>query len=247
MNTGTARPSQPAPAAHEARVLLVDDDRELCQMLTEYLEAEHFEVRSVHDGGDALEELKVSRFDILILDVMLPSVGGFDVLRALGASYQTPILMLTARGDDVDRIVGLELGADDYLSKPFNPRELIARLRAILRRASNRQGRSGPADELQVGPIRLNTGMHQVRIADRQISLTGAEFRVLELLMRSAGQVISRESMTEQALGRRLVPYDRSIDTHISNLRRKLGLEAGGIPEIKNVRGSGYTLTAVPP
>jgi DNA-binding response OmpR family regulator len=239
-------PAEPA-APREARVLLVDDDRELCQMLTEYLEAEHFEVRSVHDGGDALEELELNDFEILILDVMLPSVGGFDVLRKLGASYDTPILMLTARGDDVDRIVGLELGADDYLSKPFNPRELVARLRAILRRATSRTARGTTADEIAVGPISLNTGMHQVRIADVPVTLTGAEFRVLELLMRSAGQVISREAMTEQALGRKLVPYDRSIDTHISNLRRKLNLEAGKNPEIKNVRGSGYTLTTAPP
>jgi DNA-binding response OmpR family regulator len=232
----------------EARVLLVDDDRELCQMLTEYLEAEHFEVKSVHDGSDALEELKLNEFEIMILDVMLPSVGGFDVLRTLGASYDTPILMLTARGDDVDRIVGLELGADDYLSKPFNPRELVARIRAILRRATSRgAARGAPTDEVAVGPIVLNTSMRQVRIADLPVTLTGAEFRVLELLMRSAGQVISRESMTEQALGRKLVPYDRSIDTHISNLRRKLNLEAGRNPEIKNVRGSGYTLTTAPP
>jgi len=230
----------------EARVLLVDDDRELCQMLSEYLSAEHFEVKSVHDGGDALAELEANDFEILILDVMLPSVSGFDVLRKLGATHDTPILMLTARGDDVDRIVGLELGADDYLSKPFNPRELVARVRAILRRASNRPVRSGAADEIIVGPIVLNTGMHQVRVADRAIALTGAEFRVLEILMRSAGQVISRDSMTEQALGRKLVPYDRSIDTHISNLRRKLELETGKNPEIKNVRGSGYTLTCAP-
>jgi two-component system response regulator CpxR len=234
--TETAKP-------REARVLLVDDDRELCQMLTEYLEAEHFDVKSVHDGGDALAELQGNEFELLILDVMLPSVGGFDVLRKLGASYATPILMLTARGDDVDRIVGLELGADDYLSKPFNPRELVARIRAILRRASARPARGAVPDELTVGPIVLNTGTHQVRVADRPVALTGAEFRVLELLMRSAGQVISREAMTEQALGRKLVPYDRSIDTHISNLRRKLELEAGKNPEIKNVRGSGYTLT----
>jgi DNA-binding response OmpR family regulator len=154
--------------------------------------------------------------------------------------------MLTARGDDVDRIVGLELGADDYLSKPFNPRELVARIRAILRRASSRPARGGVADEITVGPIVLHAGMHQVRVAERAVALTGAEFRVLEILMRSAGQVISRESMTEQALGRKLVPYDRSIDTHISNLRRKLELEAGKNPEIKNVRGSGYTLTCAP-
>ena len=212
-------------------------------MLTEYLSAEHFLVKSVHDGADALAEVKANEFEIMILDVMLPSVGGFEVLRTLGASSGTPVLMLTARGDDVDRIVGLELGADDYLSKPFNPRELVARMRAILRRAGNRAARSGAADELNVGPIVLNTGMHLVRVAGETVNLTGAEFRVLELLMRSAGQVISRESMTEQALGRKLVPYDRSIDTHISNLRRKLNLEAGGNPEIKNVRGSGYTLT----
>src|SRR5208337_118525 len=215
-------PTESAP--REARVLLVDDDRELCQMLTEYLSAEHFEVKSVHDGGDALAELRAGDFEILILDVMLPSVGGFDVLRKLGASYHTPILMLTARGDDVDRIVGLELGADDYLSKPFNPRELVARIRAILRRASNRPVRGSTPEELTVGPIILNTGMHQVHVADRPVALTGAEFRVLELLMRSAGQVISREALTEQSLGRKLVPYDRSIDTHISNLRRKLDL-----------------------
>jgi DNA-binding response OmpR family regulator len=239
-------PATEPQSPREARVLLVDDDRELCQMLGEYLDAEHFEVKSVHDGTDALAELQVHEFEILILDVMLPSVGGFDVLRKLGASYKTPILMLTARGDDVDRIVGLELGADDYLSKPFNPRELVARIRAILRRAGSRPARDTPPDELTVGPIVLNTGMHQVRIADRTIALTGAEFRVLELLMRSVGQVISREAMTEQALGRKLVPYDRSIDTHISNLRRKLELETGKNPEIKNVRGSGYTLTWAP-
>jgi len=241
MTLSNPPPSDPIQA-REARVLLVDDDRELCQMLTEYLDTEHFEVKSVHDGGDALEELKAGNFEILILDVMLPSVGGFDVLRKLGASYETPILMLTARGDDIDRIVGLELGADDYLSKPFNPRELVARIRAILRRASHRSGKGAP-DEFVVGPITLNTGTHLVHVADKPVPLTGAEFRVLELLMRSAGQVISREAMTEQALGRKLVAYDRSIDTHISNLRRKLDLEAGKNPEIKNVRGSGYTLT----
>jgi two-component system response regulator CpxR len=212
-------------------------------MVGEYLEAEHFDVKSVHDGGEALAELGKGRFEIVILDVMLPSVGGFDVLRALGASHETPILMLTARGDDVDRIVGLELGADDYLSKPFNPRELVARMRAILRRATGRAARIGVPDELCVGRILLNTGMHQVRKNGAPVALTGAEFRVLELLMRSVGQVLSRESLTEQALGRKLVPYDRSIDTHISNLRRKLDLEAGATPEIKNVRGSGYTLT----
>jgi DNA-binding response OmpR family regulator len=239
----SAHASSTITAGREARVLLVDDDRELCLMLTEYLEAEHFAVRSVHDGGDALAAMKSGEFEIIILDVMLPSVNGFEVLRKLGAAHQTPILMLTARGDDVDRIVGLELGADDYLSKPFNPRELVARMRAILRRASSRAAQDRAPEELAVGRIALNTGMHQVRMDGAPVALTGAEFRVLELLMRSAGQVISREALTEQALGRKLVPYDRSIDTHISNLRRKLDLEQGKNPEIKNVRGSGYTLT----
>jgi len=235
------------PTAREARVRVVADDRELCQMLAEYLDTEHFDVRSVHDGDEALALLRSNEFEIVILDVMLPSVSGFDVLRQVGATYEMPVLMLTARGDDVDRIVGLELGADDYLSKPFNPRELVARIRAILRRASTRKARAATPDVLTVGPIVLNTGMHQVHVADAAVSLTGAELRVLELLMRSPGQVLSRDAMTEQALGRKLVPYDRSIDTHISNLRRKLDLETGRNPTIKNVRGSGYTLTWAPP
>jgi DNA-binding response OmpR family regulator len=235
--------AEPA-AAHEARVLLVDDDRELCQMLTEYLEAEHFDVGSVHDGAQALAEMRSHEYEIVILDVMLPLVSGFDVLREISAASAPPILMLTARGEDVDRIVGLELGADDYLAKPFNPRELVARIRAILRRAGNRASRGAANDIVEVGPIKLNMGNHQVRIADVPVVLTGAEFRVLELLLRSAGQVISRDALTEQALGRKLAAYDRSIDTHISNLRRKLNLVAGQDPEIKNIRGSGYILTS---
>jgi DNA-binding response OmpR family regulator len=231
----------------EARILLVDDDHELCQMLSEYLSAEHFEVTSVHDGGLALDQIRSQPFELIILDVMLPSLNGFDLLRELGAANTTPILMLTARGDDVDRIVGLELGADDYLRKPFNPRELVARIRAILRRASLRNARSAVQDILEVGPIQLNMGMRKVSVGARAVNLTGAEFRVLEILMRSAGQVLSRESLTEQALGRKLVPYDRSIDTHISNLRRKLELDPGKIPELKNVRGAGYTLTWAAP
>ena len=234
--------SQNPLASAEARVLLVDDDRELCQMLTEYLNAEHFDVWSVHDGAQALNELRGKTYEIVVLDVMLPLVSGFDVLREIGSSNAPPVLMLTARGEDVDRIVGLELGADDYLAKPFNPRELVARIRAILRRAGSRTSR-GATDVVEVGAIKLNMGNHQVRIAGEHVVLTGAELRVLELLMRSAGQVISRDALTEQALGRKLAAYDRSIDTHISNLRRKLNLVAGKDPEIKNIRGSGYLLT----
>ena len=232
----------PVPAK-EAAILLVDDDRELCQMLCEYLSAERFDVHSVHDGAQALERVRAETFDIIILDVMLPGLSGFDVLRQLGAAFDVPILMLTARGDDIDRIVGLELGADDYLSKPFNPRELVARVRAILRRSSARGARPVNLETLEVGPINLNMGMHKVTVDGCPVGLTGAEFRVLEILMRSAGQLLSRETLTESALGRKLVPYDRSIDTHVSNLRRKLDLDAGMVPEIKNVRGAGYTLT----
>src|SRR6202142_54596 len=226
----SAEPATEPPAAREARVLLVDDDRELCQMLAEYLNAEHFEVRSVHDGAEALAEVRTKAYEILILDVMLPTVSGFEVLREIGTSNAPPVLMLTARGDDVDRIVGLELGADDYLAKPFNPRELVARIRAILRRAGSRASRAAATDIVEVGPIKLTLSNHQVRVAGVPVAPTGAELRVLELLMRSAGQVISREALTEQALGRKLVPYDRSIDTHISNLRRKLELETGRNP-----------------
>ena len=234
-------PQNPAPA--EARILLVDDDRELCQMLTEYLDAERFEVTSVHDGAAALALVRRRDFELVVLDVMLPTVSGFDVLRGLESATAPPVLMLTARGEDVDRIVGLELGADDYLAKPFNPRELVARIRAILRRAGNRTSRAASADNVAVGPIRLNMGNHQARVAGAAVALTGAELRVLELLMRSVGQVISRDALTEQALGRKLAAYDRSIDTHISNLRRKLGLGGDGQPEIRNIRGSGYLLT----
>lgn len=238
-------PTPPA-ATPEARVLLVDDDRELCQMLAEYLDTEHFEVHSVYDGAAALAEVRASSYGIMILDVMLPAVSGFDVLRELDPATAPPVLMLTARGEDIDRIVGLELGADDYLAKPFNPRELVARLRAILRRAGARSERRAP-DNVEVGPVRLNMANHQVRVGDRAVILTGAELRVLELLMRSAGQILSREALTEQALGRKLVAYDRSIDTHISNLRRKLQLGAAGDPEIRNIRGSGYLLTSGEP
>jgi DNA-binding response OmpR family regulator len=228
-------------------LLIVDDDREIRGLLAQYLEKHEFRTTAVPDGKEMRRVLERSHVDLLVLDLMLPGEDGLSLCRELRARTQLPIIMLTARSEDVDRIVGLELGADDYLSKPFNPRELVARIRAILRRASNRPARDAGSDELAVGPIVLNSGMHQVRVSDQPVALTGAEFRVLELLMRSAGQVISRESMTEQALGRKLVPYDRSIDTHISNLRRKLNLETGKNPEIKNVRGSGYTLTTAPP
>jgi len=176
------------PATHDPRVLLVDDDRELCQMLSEYLDAEHFDVKSVHDGGEALAELQAGEFEIVILDVMLPSVGGLECCASSAPPIPPHPDAHRARRRCGPAIVGLELGADDYLSKPFNPRELVARIRAILRRASSRSPRGSAPDELSVGPITLNSGTRQVHVAEKPVALTGAEFRVLELLMRSAAR-----------------------------------------------------------
>src|SRR5208283_5227864 len=202
MTNAINQPFTESSAPREARVLLVDDDRELCQMLTEYLSAEHFEVKSVHDGGDALAELRAGDFEILILDVMLPSVGGFDVLRKLGASYHTPVLMLTARGEDVDRIVGLELGADDYLAKPFNPRELLARIKAILRRSEGTVNRG----RIEVNGVALDPATRQVHTDGQPIELTTLEFDILEQLMRSAGRELSRDALMESLYGRNATP-----------------------------------------
>ena len=227
------------------RVLLVDDDRELTGMLSEYLAREGFEVSVAHDGGEALTRLTEPNGerppDLVVLDVMLPGRNGLDVLRSLRSrEAPPPVLMLTARGDDVDRIVGLELGADDYLAKPFNPRELVARMRAVLRRLS--ESRS-PHEPLTLGPLKLDPSRHRASMRGAPVELTGAEFRVLEVLLRAAGRVASREQLTEQALGRKLELYDRSIDTHVSNLRRKLGLGPDTELEIRGIRGAGYLLT----
>jgi DNA-binding response OmpR family regulator len=226
-------------------ILIVDDDRELGQMLTEYLSGEGFQVSVLRDGAEALERLidQPHPADLVILDVMLPSLSGFEVLRRLRRSLSVPVIMLTAHGADVDRIVGLELGADDYLPKPFNPRELVARMRAVLRRFSPRDADT-PAHPISIGPLRLDPAIFEVTLSGEAVRLTGTELRLLEVLMRSAGQVQSRESLTERVLGRRLTPYDRSIDTHVSNLRRKLGLGENGLPEIRSIRGAGYVLIA---
>jgi DNA-binding response OmpR family regulator len=233
-NTG----STAAPLA----VLLVDDDRELCRMLSEYLLPEGFKVTAVHDGDQALYLLGRHHFDLIVLDVMLPRIGGLDVLRSLRQKQATPVLMLTARGEEVDRVVGLELGADDYLPKPFNPRELVARMRAIMRRSMLLEPQPGRRERIDAGPVSLNFGSRTATAKGQTINLTGVEFRVLEVLMHQVGVVVSREQLTRQVLGRRLTPYDRSIDTHISNIRRKLAVVAGEV-SIVNVRRSGYVFT----
>jgi DNA-binding response OmpR family regulator len=234
--------SDAANAAAPMAVLLVDDDRELCRMLAEYLTPEGFKLTAVHDGDDALYALGRHHFDLIVLDVMLPRLGGLDVLRLLRQKNPTPVLMLTARGEDIDRVVGLELGADDYLPKPFNPRELVARMRAILRRSLMLEPQPGRRDRIDVGSLSLLFSSRTASARGQTIMLTGAEFRVLEVLMQQAGVVVSREQLTRQVLGRRLTPYDRSIDTHISNIRRKLAAIADEI-SIVNVRRTGYVLT----
>jgi two-component system response regulator CpxR len=222
-------------------LLIVDDDTELTDLLTQYLEPEGFTIVCVHDGEQAVKKALNHAFDAIILDVMLPKLNGFEVLKAIREHLETPILMLTARGDDVDRIVGLEIGADDYLPKPCNPRELVARLRAILRRTQK---------ILTLRPIIE----HQAIVVDCAkrlathhglvIELTNAEFNILEILIKSPGQAFSKEELTEYALGRKYTAYDRSIDVHISNLRNKLGDNQLGESLVKTVRGFGYMFNA---
>jgi two-component system response regulator CpxR len=234
------------------RLLLIDDDSELCTMLAEYLATEDFVVDMAHDGNTGLSQARKADYDAIILDVMLPGMNGFDVLRELRQQQQTPVLMLTARGDDIDSIVGLELGADDYLPKPCNPRVLVARLRAILRRRHLPVPEHGDdAEPLSVGPLILEPGNRRALLHGKPLTLTSTEFSVLEVLLRKAGQVVSKETLSEQALGRPLTRYDRSIDMHVSSLRKKLGavydkpLTENQSP-IQTIRGMGYqyTLTA---
>ena len=219
-------------------LLMIDDDVELGQMLREYLEAEGYALELAHDGPSGLQRARRGDCALILLDVMLPGLGGFDVLREFRRDHDTPVLMLTARGEDTDTVVGLELGADDYLAKPFNPRVLAARIRAVLRRRAAAAPASSSA--LVVGDLSLDAAARTVSIGGRPVELTGAEFNVLEPLVRAAGSLVDKDSLCEQALGRRLQPFDRSIDMHVSNLRRKLGPFADGEPRIKTVRGAGY-------
>lgn len=223
------------------QVLIVDDDLEMCAMLQEYLSKERFEVEVAHDGTSALRRLERHKADIVLLDVSMPNLGGFDVLRQLRAESTLPVLMLTARDDHVDRVLGLELGADDYLTKPFNARELVARIHAILRRSQAGHQVDEP-EMLEIGLLMLETGLRRARVEGEIIPLTDAEYRVLELLVRNAGRVMSRSEITRRALGRKYLGLDRSVDTHVSNLRRKLGARIESSTPILGVRGAGYLL-----
>jgi two-component system response regulator CpxR len=226
------------------RILIIDDDMELCELLHDYLAAEGFQVDAVHEGEEGAKRALTGEYGMVVLDVMLPGLNGFEVLRRIRGVSSTPVLMLTARGEDIDRIIGLEMGADDYLPKPFNPRELVARLRAIRRRV---QPASEPAATqsgiLAVGDVMIDAGSRTVQRGDEQIAVTSVEFSVLEALLRVAGTVISRDELSLQALGRPLNSNDRSIDVHVSSLRKKLGPLGQNCERIKSVRGVGYLYT----
>jgi two-component system, OmpR family, response regulator CpxR len=219
------------------RVLLVDDDAELCGLLTRFLAREGFEVTWAQNGPAGVECAFAATWSLIMLDVMMPVMDGFEVLRRIRRHSRTPVLMLTARGDTQDRILGLEMGADDYLPKPFDPAELLARMRAILRRAAPQKA-VGTA--IAVGDVELDGGARAVRRNGMAVDLTTVEFDLLAALMRVAGSTVSREDLVRNVLGRDFSPFDRSIDTHVCNLRRKLGPLDDGGERIKGVRGAGY-------
>lgn len=218
------------------RILLVDDDEALCELLAEYLAGEGFEVASVHDGAQAETRALHGDWDALVLDVMLPGMNGFDLLKRLKPQLAVPVLMLTARGEDTDTVLGLELGADDYVAKPVSPRVLVARLRALLRR----QGEAAAAAVLRAGDLVMDESSRRATLAGRDLLLTGAEFNLLALLLRHAGHLVSREILAEDGLGRGLQAFDRRIETHMAQIRKKLGPLPDGSPRIQTVRGAGY-------
>lgn len=229
------------------KILLVDDDRELTSLLKELLEMEGFNVVLATDGEQALKLLDAS-IDLLLLDIMMPRKNGIETLKELRQNFQTPVIMLTARGSDLDRVLGLELGADDYLPKPFNDRELVARIRAILRRSNwseQKQTDGNTSPILQVDKLQLNPGRQEASFDNEPLELTGTEFTLLYLLAQHLGQVVSREHLSQEVLGKRLTPFYRAIDMHISNLRRKLPERTDGQPWFKTLRGRGYLMVSI--
>lgn len=225
-------------------ILLIDDDHELAELLVDYLAQQGFIVHCCFDGQAGLEQAYNSKFDLILLDVMMPKLNGFEVLKALGSSHKTPVLMLTAKGDNNDKVRGLELGADDYLAKPFHHQELLARINAILRRITltNQQSQEAFQQEhsvLTVNNVELNHGTRTVYCHQNPIELTGTEYQILSLLIENKGQIIAKETISEQILNRKLSPFDRSIDVHIGNIRRKFSPYSTE-DKIKTVRGAGY-------
>ncbi|MGH9236754.1 MAG: response regulator transcription factor [Vicinamibacterales bacterium] len=222
-----------------SRILIIDDDAELCALVARFLRGEGFDVDRAADGGHGIGQTLSGSYALVMLDVMLPDLSGFDVLRRIRTHSRTPVLMLTARGDTHDRVLGLELGADDYLPKPYDPAELAARIRAILRRSESPPGAAVSAP-LVVDDIALTASARTVTREGTPVELTAVEFDLLAALMKAAGAVVTREDLVRTVLGREFAPYDRSIDTHVCNLRRKLGRLKDGTERIKGIRGTGY-------
>ena len=225
------------------RILVIDDDVELCSLVSEYLRPEGFQVECVHEGKAGLTRALAGDHLLAVLDVMLPGLNGFDVLRKIRDSSRLPVLLLTARGEDVDRIVGLEIGADDYLPKPFNPRELVARIRAILRR-TQAKGDAVVPDVIKVGDVELDPATRTVFHRGKPVELTSVEFSLLHVLLREAGRVVTRDALVDEVLGRKFSPFDRSIDMHVSKVRKKLGDDED---HIKTIRGAGYIFALTRP
>jgi DNA-binding response OmpR family regulator len=230
------------------RILIVDDDIDFCELIAERLIPEGFELDAVHRGDKGVEMALAGNYDIILLDVMLPEINGFDVLRLIREQLATPVLMLTARGDDIDRIVGLEMGADDYLPKPFNPRELIARIRAVLRRVRppSHVGKKTAPERLAVADIVIDQRKRTASCNGISLELTLSEFGILEVLVKRADEVVSRDELSNIVLGRNLNAFDRSIDVHVSNLRKKLGRDQNGNDRIRAIRAIGYVLPESP-
>ena len=222
------------------QILVIDDDVELCELVAEYLEPDGYKVEAVHDGTAGLERALSGEHALAVLDFMLPGMNGFDVLRQIRARSRLPIVMLTARGDDVNRIIGLQLGADDYLPKPFNPLELVARINAVLRRAQAEPDQKEDCEVLVVGDIEMDNRTRTVRRGGQLIELTLVEYSLLEKLLGAPGRILEREELVKAVLHRNLSPFDRSIDTHVSNLRKKLGHQVNGVERIRTVRSVGY-------
>lgn len=226
-------------------ILLIDDDVELAELLTEFLNGEGYQVSCCYDGVSGLAKAFDNHIDLIMLDVMMPKLNGFEVLKALGGTHKTPILMLTAKGDDTDRIKGLELGADDYLPKPFHHQELLARINAIFRRIDivKQQAPQVSSSTQEVNGVKLNSASHEVFCHDNKVELTGTEFQMLAFLMQHQGEIVSKTTLSEEILHRKLTPFDRNIDMHVSNIRRKL-MNFSEQDKIKTIRGAGYIFLA---
>jgi len=232
--------NRPAAPQGKTRVLVIDDDRKLCRLIRNYLEPMGYEVSAAHSGTDGVERALGEAWDAVILDVMLPGLDGFEALKAIRRASDVPVLMLTARGEEADRIVGLEMGADDYLPKTFSTRELLARLRAVMRRARSAHASQSEEQEVALGPLRINPGARVAVLGDQPLGLTPVEFDLLLSLARAKGRVKTREALLDEIRDRHYDVFDRSVDVHISALRKKLGDDPQTPQFIRTVRSAGY-------